>query len=152
MDLSFITSTVLPMMGVLGGVETIKYFLNRKPNARIVEAEADIKEAEADIKAAEADSAELKVLKDTVVFLQEQMKRMAEDKAESDKRHAEQIKMLSVENAEKEKRFIEQTNRLREVQDREFKVMQENAALKLENQMYKCVRKKCDNREPKNGY
>ncbi len=83
---------------------------------------------------AEADSLEFGVLKDTVTFLQGQLH--------------EQVK----QDAEKEKRFVEQTMRLRKVQDDNYQLLNDKSKLELELQMYRCVVKKCPNREPKNGY
>lgn len=83
---------------------------------------------------AEADSLEFGVLKDTVSFLQEQLH--------------EQVQ----QDAEKEKRFVEQTLRLRKVQDDNYALLKEKSKLELELQMYRCVVKKCPNREPQNGY
>jgi len=83
---------------------------------------------------AEADSVEFGVLKETITFLQEQLH--------------EQV----MQDAEKEKRFVEQTQRLRKVQDENSKLLQEKAKLELDLQMYRCIRKKCNNREPQNGY
>lgn len=83
---------------------------------------------------AEADSVEFGVLRETITFLQEQL-------------HA-QVQ----QDAEKEKRFVEQTQRLRKVQDDNSQLMQEKSKLELDLQMYRCVTKKCPNREPKNGY
>ena len=83
---------------------------------------------------AEADSLEFGVLKDTVSFLQEQLhERVHQD-------------------AEKEKRFIEQTHRLRKVQDDNYQLLKDKSKLELELQTYRCVVRKCPNREPKNGY
>ena len=127
MNILSILSTVTTLLVTLGGWEAVKYFINRKPNARIKEAEADIKETE-------ADSAEFGLLKETIEFLQEQVKQY--------------VQM----DAEKERRFTEQTQRLRETQDREYKLMQEKAALELEVQKYRCIRPKCVDREPQNGY
>ena len=83
---------------------------------------------------AEADSLEFSVLKDTVTFLQEQLH--------------EQVQ----QDSEKEKRFVEQTQRLRKVQDDNYQLLKEKSKLELELQMYRCVVKKCPNREPQNGY
>lgn len=83
---------------------------------------------------AEADSLEFSVLKDTVTFLQEQLH--------------EQVQ----QDSEKEKRFVEQTMRLRKVQDDNYQLLKDKSKLELELQMYRCVVKKCPNREPKNGY
>lgn len=83
---------------------------------------------------AEADSLEFSVLKDTVTFLQEQLH--------------EQVQ----QDSEKEKRFVEQTMRLRKVQDENYQLLKDKSKLELELQMYRCVVKKCPNREPKNEY
>lgn len=111
---------IVTILGSLGGWEAIKFFLHRKQNDRIIEAQAD--------------SAEFGQLRETIEFLQGQFKQMVE------------------QDAAKEQRFIEQTNRLREVQDREHKLMMENSQLKLDLQTYRCVVPKCPNREPKNNY
>lgn len=83
---------------------------------------------------AEADSLEFGVLKDTVHFLQEQLHEHV------------------VQDAAKEKRFVEQTQRLRKVQDDNYKLLQEKSKIELELQTYRCVVKKCPKREPQNGY
>mgnify|MGYP006988832377 CR=1 FL=1 len=111
---------IATILGSLGGWECFKYILHRNQNKRIVEAQAD--------------SAEFGVLRETVEFLQQQLRNMVE------------------QDAAKEQRFIEQTNRLREVQDREHKLMQEKAQVELDLQRYRCVVPKCANRQPQNGY
>lgn len=83
---------------------------------------------------AEADTLEFGVLKDTVHFLQEQLHEMV------------------LQDAEKEKRFVEQTQRLRKVQDENSNLLKEKSKVELELQTYRCVVKKCPNREPQNGY
>lgn len=83
---------------------------------------------------AEADSVEFGVLKETITFLQEQLH--------------EQV----MQDAEKEKRFVEQTMRLRKVQDENSHLMKEKSQLELDLQRYKCIREKCANRQPPNGY
>lgn len=110
-------NTILTVLTAIGGFEGIKglvvWLVNRKNNKRVEEAKAD--------------SAEFGVLKETNLFLQEQLK-------------------------EKEQRFCEQTDRLRQVQDDYFKLMQKNAQTELDLQRFRCVRKKCESREPQNGY
>ena len=76
---------------------------------------------------AEADSVEFGVLRETVTFLQQQLH-------------------------EKEQRFCEQTGRLRKVQDAYFALMKEKQQIELELQRFRCVRPKCAQREPQNGY
>ena len=82
----------------------------------------------------EADALEFSVLRDTVTFLQEQLHEMVR------------------QDAEKEKRFVEQTHRLRKVQDDNYTLLKEKSSLELELQKYKCIREKCGNRQPPNGY
>lgn len=111
---------IATIAGTLGGWECIKYLINRKANHRKEEAEAD--------------AAEFGVLRETVEFLQQQLKSMVE------------------QDAAKEARFIEQTKRLRETQDREHKLMNEKATVELELQKFRCIVKNCPNRKPQNGY
>ena len=40
--------TALTVLGAMGGVETVKWFLSRKTNKRVAEAEADIAEVRAE--------------------------------------------------------------------------------------------------------
>lgn len=113
MEISVILEVIAAVVAALGGWEAIRYFINRKSNARKAEAEAD--------------SAEFGVLRETVEFLQTQLK-------------------------EKEERFANQTDRLRKVQDDYFELLKKNAATELELQRFRCVRPKCAQREPQNGY
>ncbi len=111
-----ITTTIEMAVGAvtaLGGWETIKYLLNRKANGRKAEAEAD--------------SVEFGVLKETMDFLQQQLK-------------------------DKEQRFSEQTDMVRKLNAEVLELTREKARIDLELQRYKCVRKLCKDREPQNGY
>ena len=111
-----ITTTIEMAVGAvtaLGGWETIKYLLNRKANGRKAEAEAD--------------SVEFGVLKETMDFLQQQLK-------------------------DKEQRFSEQTDMVRKLNAEVLDLTREKARIDLELQRYKCVRKLCKDREPQNGY
>lgn len=83
--------------------------------------------SEADKAQSEAKSEDFKVLRETTEFLQQQLK-------------------------EKEERFASQTDRLRKVQDDYFELLQKNAQTELDLQRFRCVRPKCAQREPKNGY
>ena len=76
---------------------------------------------------AEADSVEFGVLRDTVEFLQQQLH-------------------------DKEERFAAQTDRLRKLQDDYFELMKEKQSIELDLQRFRCVRPKCVQREPQNGY
>lgn len=104
---------IVTIIGSLGGFETVKYFLNRRNNARIMEAKAD--------------SDEFAVLKEEVLFLQEQLKAKEE-------RFAEQTQLVRSQNTE----IIDLTKKL--------------GATELELQRYRCIRKGCAQREPQNGY
>ena len=67
------------------------------------------------------------------------------ERSEADKAKAEALK-------EKEERFASQTERLRKVQDDYFTLLQEKAKTDLELQRFRCVRPKCAQREPQNGF
>lgn len=108
-----IVLTVASVLGTLGGWEMIKYLLNRKTNTRKAEAEAD--------------SSEFTVLRDTVVFLQEQLQK-------------------------KEERFAEQTNLVRKLTNENLELTRENSMLKTERGLKLCERRNCPNREPQSGY
>ena len=83
--------------------------------------------AEADKAKSEAKGEDFKVLRETTEFLQQQLK-------------------------EKEERFASQTDRLRKVQDDYFELLKADAQKDLELQRFRCVRPKCAQREPQNGY
>jgi flagellar motility protein MotE (MotC chaperone) len=86
-----------------------------------------LQDAQADIATAQATTDEFHSLKEYNEFLQQQLQ-------------------------QKEERFIDQTERLRNCQEREFALMQENSNLKLELATKRCEVKKCVNRQPQNGY
>lgn len=108
-----ILTTILTIVTTLGGWEMIKYFINRKSNSRIAEAKAD--------------GSEFTVLRDTVVFLQEQLQK-------------------------KEERFAEQTDVVRRLTAENLELTRENAMLKAERALKLCERRNCGNREPQSGY
>lgn len=91
----------------------IKYFINRKSNSRIAEAEAD--------------TVEFTVLRQTVEFLQAQLQ-------------------------EKEQRFAQQTELMRNLNAEVLELTKAKGKIELELQTYRCIRKKCGEREPQNGY
>ncbi len=120
MDATTVIEIATGLGATIGGWELIKYMLNIRSNKRKERAEADKAEAE-------AESADFAVLRETVEFLQTQLK-------------------------EKEERFAAQTERLRKVQDDYFNLLQEKAKTDLELQRFRCVRPKCAQREPQNGF
>ncbi len=111
--MSDIAQIILSIIGAIGGWEAIRYLINRKSNKRKEEAEAD--------------SVEFAVLRDTMVFLQEQLN-------------------------EKEQRFAEQTSILRNTQSEVLDLTKNKGELELELQRYRCVVPKCASRQPQNGY
>ena len=76
---------------------------------------------------AEADSVEFNVLRQTVEFLQTQLQ-------------------------EKEERFAQQTELVRKLNAEVLELTKEKGKVELELQTYRCIRKKCGQREPQNGY
>lgn len=113
MQMKEIIATVLTIVTTLGGWEAIKYFMHRKANSRIIEAKAD--------------SSEFDVLRDTVIFLQDQLHK-------------------------KEERFAEQTNLVRKLTSENLDLTRENAKLKAELELKLCQRRNCKDREPQSGY
>ena len=92
MDIVAIITSVGSILGGLSLWESIKYLLNRKANKRKEESEADM--------------SEFGVLRETVSFLQDQLK-------------------IS------EERYADQTARLRKTQDENFHLLKEKAMLDL---------------------
>ncbi len=101
------------LLTALGGWEAIKYLLNRKTNSRKAEADAD--------------QSEFSVLKQTIEFLQTQLK-------------------------EKEERFAEQTALLRQTNRELLEKERENGMLRAERALKLCEVRNCLKREPQSGY
>ena len=106
-------TTLLTATGTLGGWEALKYMLNRKTNHRIEEAKAD--------------ESEFTVLKETNIFLQQQLKY-------------------------KEERFAEQTALVRQQNSEILALTSEIAMLRAERALKLCERRNCPTREPQSGY
>lgn len=111
--MSDIAQVIISIIGAIGGWEAVRYLINRKSNKRKEEAEAD--------------AVEFNVLRDTMLFLQEQLN-------------------------EKEQRFAEQTELLRQKQSDVLELTKQLGEVELELQRYRCVVPKCGNRQPQNGY
>ena len=111
--LEIIGTVIASVLTACGGWEAIKYLLNKETNKRIAEAEAD--------------SVEFSVLRQTVEFLQTQLR-------------------------EKEERFAQQTELVRKLNAEVLELTKEKGKVELELQTYRCIRKKCGEREPQNGY
>lgn len=93
--------------------EILRWLRNKKTDSRIAEANAD--------------ASEFNVLRDTVLFLEQQLK-------------------------EKEERFAEQTNLVRKLTSENLSLTSENVMLKTERSLKLCERRGCAQREPQSGY
>lgn len=113
MNIVEILTTFSSVIVGLGGLELIKWLTTRKQNKRIVEAQAD--------------SSEFSVLREAMVFLEQQLK-------------------------EKEERFAEQTAVVRKLNAESLELTRENAMLKTERSLKLCERRNCDKRQPQSGY
>ena len=85
------------------------------------------RKSNARISEAEADTAEFHILKEQIEFLQQQLK-------------------------QKEERFAEQTQIVRNLNSEVIDLTKANGSLELDLQKYRCIRAKCSQREPQNGY
>lgn len=100
-------------VSAIGGIELFKWLFTRKEQQRKADAEAD--------------QSEFATLRDTIIFLQNQLKL-------------------------KEERFAEQTKRVRELTDENLRLTRSVAMLELERSMKLCERRNCQQREPYSGY
>lgn len=110
MDIVMVVSAIV---GSLGFWELAKYLLHRRANSRKADSEAD--------------ASEFSVLRETVIFLQEQLQK-------------------------KEERFAEQTELVRKLTAENLELTRENTMLKTEREMKLCERRGCLTREPQSGY
>ena len=104
---------VSAIVGSLGFWELIKYLIHRRANSRKADSEAD--------------ASEFSVLRETVVFLQEQLHK-------------------------KEERFAEQTEVVRKLTAENLALTREVVTLKTERELKFCKRRNCLEREPQSGY
>lgn len=100
---------IVSLVGAIGGIEVVKMFFNRKANSRIVEAQADMSEFE--------------TLKNTTIFLQEQLR-------------------------EKEVRFAEQTDVVRRLNTEVIELIKQRADRDLELAEVRCNDRECPFRTP----
>ena len=110
MDIAIIIGSIV---GSLGFWELVKYLLHRRANSRKADSEAD--------------ASEFSVLRETVVFLQEQLHK-------------------------KEERFAEQTDVVRRLNAENLELVREVTTLKTERGLKLCERRNCLQREPQSGY
>lgn len=126
--------TLISIIIALGGLELIKWFFNRKANAKIVEAQAD--------------SAKIQAEEDEFHLKRERLKFADEQLLEQEKRYAD----LS-------DKYYEQTLLVRKLNEqaieREQSIGQQKAEiaeLKAERSMKLCERRGCPQRQPQSGY
>lgn len=100
---------IISLIGGMGGIELLKAFVNRKSNSRIAEAQADMSEFE--------------TLKNTTIFLQEQLR-------------------------EKEVRFAEQTAVVRQLNTEVISLIKAKGDVELELAMVRCNDTDCPFRTP----
>lgn len=109
--------TITAVIASLGGFEAVKWGITAWANRH-----SDRRHAEA-----EADSADFSVLRDTTVFLQEQLR-------------------------DKEVRFAEQTAVVRQLNQQVFDLTRENGELKVQLERERCEDLPCPFRRPPNAY
>ena len=104
---------VSAIVGSLGFWELVKYLLHRRANSRKADSEAD--------------ASEFSVLRDTMIFMENQLKN-------------------------KEERFAEQTAVVRKLNAENLELVREVTMLKTERCLKLCERRNCLKREPQSGY
>ena len=146
---------LVTIFGALGGIETVKWLMNRKSNKALAAAQADLAAAQADMEEWHLYKEQLQQDQQTIDTL--------------NKRVAELLAM----NKEKEDRFVDQTKRLRETQAREMdanealiraksELAEANAKLATAEKRigelnlrllnHECIKLRCTDREPENEH
>lgn len=110
MDIAMVVTAVV---GSLSFWELVRYLIHLRANRRKADSEAD--------------ASEFSVLRETVVFLQEQLHK-------------------------KEERFAEQTDVVRRLNAENLELVREVTTLKTERGLKLCERRNCLQREPQSGY
>ena len=101
------------ILGTTGFWRLVEYFVNRRANSRKADSEAD--------------ASEFSVLRDTMIFMENQLKN-------------------------KEERFAEQTAVVRKLNAEYLELVKELTVLKTERSLKLCERRNCLKREPQSGY
>ena len=127
MDMPTIFASFAGVLTALGGWEFVKWFLNRKSNRRIAEANAE--------------SIELKNEKDEFHFLRERLEYKDEAMMKKEQRFIEQTELVRDLN----RQLLDQTIENGKLQAR-------ISALEAERAMKLCEKRGCDQRQPKSGY
>lgn len=127
MDISTLMASFGGMLTALGVKELIMWWLNRKSNARIAEADAE--------------KAELRNEVDEFHFLRERLEFKDKELMEKERRFVEQTDIVRELN----KKLLEQTIENGKLQARV-------AELEAERKMKLCERRGCMERQPQSGY
>lgn len=127
MDISTLIASFGGVLTALGGWELVRWFLNRKSNARIADANAD--------------KAELDNEKDEFHFLRERLEFKDKELMEKEKRFVEQTELVRELN----RQLLGQTIENGKLQSR-------ISELETERAMKLCERRGCQQRQPQSGY
>ena len=122
-----ILQTSLTVLGSIGGVETIKWFLSRKTNKRVAEADADI----AEVKAEEAE----------FDYLNKRIEAAEAQLLQKEERFHEQTLLLRDTQKQLMEAIVENGTLKAEI-----------ATLKAERAMKLCERRGCAERVPQSGF
>lgn len=126
--------TIITLIGTLGGLELVKWFFNRKANAKIVEAQADSAKIQA-----EEDEFHLK--RERLKFADEQLLEKDRQLADWSNKHYEQTLLVRKQNEQI-------VSYLAEIGTLKAKI----ASLEAERAMKLCERRGCPQRQPQSGY
>ena len=122
-----IVKTIVTVVTALGGFEGVKWLINRKSNARVAQANADVVEVK-------AETDEFRYLRERTEFAEQQL-------VQKEQRFAEQTSVLR----DVQRQLIESTIKVGKC-EAEISRLQAERAMKL------CERRGCVNREPQSGY
>ena len=122
-----VLQTALTVLGSIGGIETVKWFLSRKTNKRVAEADADIAEVR-------AEETEFKYLNTRIETAEAQL-------VKKEERFHEQTLILR----DTQKQLLDKTLE-------NGKLQAKIAALEAERAMKLCERRGCMERMPQSGY
>lgn len=134
MGMGDIITTVVSVLGTMGGIETIKWFLNRKNNERMSESEADLAEVKSKVEEFHMWEERCSVAENHNMQLSERMHKEME-------RYHEQTLLVREQN----KQLLERADIIADLKE-------EISALKAERAMKLCERKGCNQRIPQSGY
>lgn len=139
--------TIVTIASMLGGWETIKYFLNRKANRTLATANAALAQAEADKAEVAVEHDQFDLFKEINTHLQEGLARKDEVIASKDRIIEDKDRII----AEKDRAFSEQTTRLRNTQDSLNEALKSNTELKAQfiyADTWRCEVGECKKRKP----